>query len=225
MIKEVIAVLKILGNRKFLTAITIIGLMVIPLISHADNININDVISLYDGPGNTGGGEFQVFKGGAYQFDSFCLERTEYFYFGQPLTVAGISDRAINGGVGPGGDSLDPMTAYLYTQFRSGTYSLYGYGSGRAASADALQYAIWYIEGEWSTSLTGLALDFYNDAFRAGWTDIGNVQVLNLVNLNGGRAQDQLVLAPVPEPSTILLIGSGLIGFGIFGRKRFRRKE
>jgi len=29
----------------------------------------------------------------------------------------------------------------------------------------------------------------------------------------------------VPEPSTLLLMGAGLIGIGVFGRKRFRRKE
>ena len=190
--------------------------------AYADPISAGDIITLSDGPGTTNGGEFRVYHNGGYQFNTFCLERNEYFSFGQNLTVVGISDKAIQGGVGPDGDPIRPMTAYLFTQFSSGTYSLYDYGAGRDASANAMQLAIWFIEGEWIQPLTDLALAFYDDAFRADWKNIGNVRVLNLVNASGGLAQDQLVM--VPEPSTLLLLGAGLLGLGILGRKKFRTK-
>ena len=190
------------------------------------------MIRLYDGPGTTGGGEFQVYKDGVgYLFNTFCLERSEFFSFGQPLTVAGISDRAIYGGNPPPGlgyDLLDPRTAYLYTQFRAGTLSNYDYDNPtlRIADANSLQLAIWFIEGEIYSLSDPQALLWVGEAeeaTRAGWTDIGNVRVLNLVDSQGNRRQDQLVM--VPEPSTLLLMGAGLIGIGVFGRKRFRRKE
>lgn len=34
---------------------------------------------------------------------------------------------------------------------------------------------------------------------------------------------DEVTLHPIPEPSTIFLFGSGLIGLGLFGRKKIKR--
>jgi hypothetical protein len=154
-------------------------------------------ITFADSYGNTSGGEFRttptdfgftpVGLGEFAGFETFCMELNEHIRFGR-LYYANISDVAINGGVGgqvpPGSntDPLDPMTAYLYERFITGTLTGYDYnpGSGRVASANALQFTIWYIEEEITSLAPGLATQFYNDAVAAAPTDIGDVRVLNV---------------------------------------------
>jgi hypothetical protein len=132
------------------------------------------------------------------------------------MAIANGSDTAKGYIPALGGDPLDIKTAYLYYNFRMGTLSGW---DGSNAMGDALQNTIWYIEQEITTLPIGQALIWFNAANNSGWTtDYHGVAVLNVLTQVGGIAQDQLVL--VPEPSTLLLLGAGLLGLGIMVRRR-----
>jgi hypothetical protein len=181
---------------------------------------------LTDGPGTTGGGEFNLtlYDGGSpiETFITFCLQRTQYIDFTTTFNVNSIST-ATDDAAGP--DTLDPQTAFLYTMMRSG--SLPGYDHS-AAAANALQKSIWYFEGEWTSNPdleAGNDYDYVklaNDAVNSGaWSGLGDVRVLNIFYPNGGKAQDQLYL--VPEPTTLAMMGMGA-AVAVFRRRRVTRE-
>ncbi|MBK9019737.1 MAG: PEP-CTERM sorting domain-containing protein [Sulfuritalea sp.] len=128
-----------------------------------------------------------------------------------------------------------------FTNFTNHTLSGYDWNGTTAehkADSTALQLAIWYLEGEISSTVNSSVYNLYTSNSRAtGWVAeanqnatgwIGQVRVLNLLRegtLGSGVfntvAQDQLYLAPIPEPETyaMMLAGLGLIGF-VAGRRR-----
>ncbi len=187
-------------------------------------------VTISDGYGSGPGGEFNLtptnfpfvpasYNGGAF-FESFCLEYNEHISFGQTYHVD-VATATRNGGVGGGNpDPLDPLTAYLYGEFVKGSLAFYYYdvseGTGdRAASANALQDVIWYIEQErpqtWTPGDNSLRDRFYSLALANASDDIGDVRVLNLYR-DAARtqfAQDQIVR--IPEPTT--LVAMALAGF------------
>jgi len=199
------------------------------------------VANTHDSPNANGGGAFYatVLSGDAagQSFFTFCVERNEYFSIGQTLTVQHVNTAAVNGGLSGGNpDPLDARTAYLYTQFWGNaltdtTGELYGRGTADPddkANGEALQLAIWKIEGEWADSLAGQALAWYNEASAAvsggGWSGIGQVRVLNLITTDAAGTvtykQDQLYITPVPEPETYALLLAGLGMMGFIARRR-----
>jgi hypothetical protein len=203
----------------------------------AASLGTGSVITLADSYGTTGGGEFiaNVVGGAASDsFMTFCLEKNEYFTPGTNLYVKDVTTSAVSGGISGGNpDPIGAQTAYLYTMFSNQTLSNYDFfdtGAARIADANSLQKAIWYFENEISNPT--------DDAQAVAWIDeaktatfeggswfgkgIGNVQVLNLYKDAAYTqfAQDQLYIAPIPEPEIYAMMAAGLGLMGFVARRR-----
>jgi len=166
-------------------------------------------------------------------FQTFCLERNEYLYGNTTYNVQ-LNNGSVNGGIGGATNGKDPIsigTGYLYSQFASGT--LAGYDYLNHTTAGALQNTIWYLENE----ITDIPTNIFTTAVANQFGTLANAQQDNngaynvmAANLWAGQpgigaSQDLLVASPVPEPASMLLMGSGLIGLAGWGRKKFFKKE
>jgi hypothetical protein len=160
-------------------------------------------------------------------FLSFCLEMNEYFSPGAMMSVATISNAAVKGGLGGGNpDPISQETAWLYRHFREGDlWSLTG--TSQTTDIFALQDAIWMLEEEKAQNALNPFIGFLvNNSTVASAADLGYVSVVNPVtyNTNGtisAYKQSQLTYTNVPEPGSLVLLGTGIAALGLaYKRKR-----
>lgn len=216
--------------RKWIGLITVFLLVIATGPAQAIEISMTDKTPRYWGwldveySGLNGGNQTTVGAGRFYttvydgekEIDTFsyCVDLGNYFYWNKRYT-ADVGQPS----------NLYREAAWLVRQYDPLTGNAY-----LGASLDdvqtkniamTLQLAIWktLYKDDFSPVAGGDVALFRE--MRASLDQIGTFDPSGffVAEIDG---QDQLVAAPVPEPATMLLMGIGLLGLGVVGRKRLK---
>jgi len=112
----------------------------------------------------------------------------------------------------------------------------YGIG-GQGDQAQALQAAIWYevnAPGVYKLNTSAYAagsnvVNLYNQYITEAANHIGNIADFLWINpgsdaLGNAVYQGLVTSAPVPEPGTMMLLGFGMLGLAIYGKRRSNKE-
>jgi hypothetical protein len=155
----------------------------------------------------------------AAQFLAYCVDASSWLASSQAVTLRS-SDAFEVPGVADAGEKA----AWLVN-----TYAPAIHAGGSNTEAAALQVAIWaaiynpagaLTGGAFALNTTGAVATQAQVYLDALFSDPANRSTALWLDVPAGAGQDQLTMSPVPEPGTLVLLGSGL---AVAWRARRRR--
>jgi hypothetical protein len=207
--------------KKIAILLSLLSVLVFSPTVYANLVNVGDLVSRGE-IGALGGGEMTIInQTTGVTFRTFCLE-VAFALSGQDFYVADISNNVLSGGPGQTGEPLSGGTKWLFYNWAMGTLPGYNRTDQTIYGENALQLAIWYLQGDLNSAWTPTYDGGYFYSLAAQHLSDGLLLPVYAVNpigpwpLYSGDAQSFLV---TPEPLTILMLGAGLIGLAGLRRK------
>ena len=190
-----------------------------------------------DGGVNSGGpfiGTLYPASGPSQSWTTFCVQADGYDVTFNPGQTYYVGNTDLN--FASNGNYVTDAAKWLYYESQAAPSAIPGYIPGTLPSDSDLQEAIWLeVQGGGvggpnlgsagtQDANTAAWVAAANTAVSNGWAEADQVQVLWLVDGSNNPAQNQLYVTaptiPVPEPSTLVLLGFGAVSFLFWRRRR-----